>query len=314
MGRFLRTPLGLFAAVLVIGVVVIAAGLKEFGGPSAGYSATPLSSAQFAQLNEQACVSLRQQLDAVTRRKPRNLAGAARSVHRTAAILAGLNMKLDGQIPPAAEVAPFRQLLARIQTAERAMQQLDRVTESGQWAHASVLVRSPSWREMRKQSAPAASLRCGQARRTDAVLTAVALRVSRGAAAASSYFAKPLSRAQFVGTLQHMCVSARARLIEITSRQPTSLPDASNLIATLTASLDGYVQELHGVNPPPAFAAPFRIVLGYLRTEQHEMHNLNELASTGQWQRAERLVQSPAWHAMVNRFGPPVKPADIRCD
>jgi hypothetical protein len=315
MGSFLRTPLGLFAAVVAIGVVVIAVGMKEFGGTSAGYAATPLSSEQFAQLNEHACVSLRRQLKAVDRRQPRTSTGAARSVHRTAAILAGLNMELDGRIPPASEVAPFRRLLGNIQSTGRAMRQLDRLTESGQWARATVLVRSRSWREMRKlrQSVTAANIRCGGARSTDAILTAVGMRVSGGAAAASYYFSKPLSPAQFVGTLRHMCVSARARLEQIVSRKPTSLPDASNLIGSLTSSLDGFVQELHGVNPPRSVAAPFRYVLGNLRVEQREMHNLDELASTGQWQAAERLIQSREWRAMLNRLGPPVKPADIRC-
>jgi hypothetical protein len=314
VGSFLRTPLGLFAAVVAIGVLVIAVGMKEFGG-TAGAAPTPLSSQQFIQLNEHACISLRGQLKAVARRKPRTFKGAARSVHKTAAILAGLNMELDGQIPPPAEVAPFRRLLSEIQTADRAMQQLDRLTESGQWARAGVLVRSRSWREMRKleQSATAANTRCGRAHRTDAILTAVATRVSGGAAAASDYFARPLSPAQFAGTLRHMCVSARARLEQIVSRKPTSLPDASNIITMLTSSLDGFVLELRGVIPPSRYAVPFRYVLRDLRMEQRAMHNLDELASTGQWRRAENLIQSPGWQAMLKRLGPPVKPGDIHC-
>jgi len=315
MGSFLRTPLGLFAAVVVIGVIVIAVGMKEFGGTSAGAVPTPLSSEQFAQLNEHACLSLRAQLRAVNRRQPRSFAAAARSVHRTQAILAGLNLELDGQIPPAAEVDPFKQLLRNIQTADRAMQQLDRLTESGQRTRATVLVRSRSWQEMRKvrQSASAAKIRCGQGRSTDAILTAVATRATGGAGAASYYFAKPLSPAQFVGKLKQICVSARGRLEQILSRKPTSLPDAASAIGTLTLNLDSYVQELYGLTPPPSVAPAFRYVLGNVRGEQRAMHNLNELADTGQWQRAERLVQSPGWKAMANRFGPPVKPADINC-
>ena len=314
VGWFLRTPLGLFAAVVVIGLIVIAVGLKEFGGTSAGHSAASLSSEQFAQLNEHACISLRRQLKAVTRREPRTLTGAARSVRRTAAILANLNMELDGQIPPAYEVAPFRHFLGNVQTADRAMQQLDRLTESGQWERASLLVRSRWWQEMRKvkRSATAASIRCGRAHRTDAILTAITMRVSGGAAAASYYLAKPLSPAQFGRTLEHICVSARASLEQV-SRKPTSLDDASSIIDTLTSSLDGYVLELRGLNPPPSLAAPFRHVLGNLQIERRAMHNLDELAGTGQWQRAERLIRSPGWQAMLNRVGPPVKPGDIRC-
>jgi hypothetical protein len=163
-----------------------------------------------------------------------------------------------------------------------------------------------------RQSATAASIRCGRSR-TDAILAAVGARATGGAAAASYYFAKPLSPAQFVGKLRHICVSARGRLEQILSRKPTSLPDASNIIGTLTSNLDAYMQELRGLTPPPSVAAPFRYVLGNLRSEQLAMHNLDELASTGQWARAERLVESPGWRAMANRFGPPVKPADIDC-
>jgi hypothetical protein len=315
VGRFLRTPLGLFAALVVLGVIVIAVGMKALGGTSAGAAATPLSSEQFAQLNEHACISLRRQLKAVRQRKPRTFTGAARSVRRTAAILAGLNMELDGQIPPPSEVARFRQVLRKIQTAGRALRQLDRLTGSRQWGRATVLVRARSWREMRNQSqsATAEKIRCGGGRRTDAILTAVALRASDGAAAASSYFAKPLSPAQFVGKLEHICRYARAQLVEITSRKPTSLPDAASIIGTLTLSLDGYLQQLRGLTPPPYLAAPFRYVLGDLRGAQRAMHNLDELASSGQWQRAEALIRSPGWHAMLDRLGPPVKPADIRC-
>jgi hypothetical protein len=315
VGRFLRTPLDVFAGLVVIGAIIIAVGMKELGGTSSGYAATPLSSQQFAQLNEHACISLRRQLKAVTHRTPRTFTDAARSVRRTAAILAGLNMELDGQIPPPAEVARFRQLLRSIQTADRAMQQLDRLTGSRQWGSATILVRARSWREMRnqRQSATAEKIRCGRARSTDAILTAVAMRAADGAAAASYYFAKPLSPAQFAAKLQHICVSARARLEDITSRKPTSLPDAASIIGTLTMSLDGWLQELRGLTPPPSFAAPFRYVLDTLRREQSAMHNLDELASSGQWQRGEALIRSPGWHAMLDRLGPPVKPADIRC-
>jgi hypothetical protein len=313
VGWFVRTPLGLFVAIVVIGFIVIAVGMREFGGSSAGYSATPLSSTHFAQLTQQACISLRRQLKAVTHQKPKTMTGAARSVRRTAAILAGLNLQLDGQIPPPSEVAPFRRFLANIQTADRALQQLDRLTGSRQWERAILLVRSRSWREMRKRSAPAASTRCGPTRPGNAILTAIARRVSAGAAAASYYFAEPLSPAQFVGTLEHMCVSARAKLEQIVASKPTSLEDASNHIATLTSSLDGYVLQLRGLTPPPSLAAPFRYVLGTLRIEQRAMHDLAELAGTGQWQRAQHLIQSPRWQAMLHRLGPPVEPADIRC-
>lgn len=315
MGWLLRRPLALFAAVVVIGVAVIAVGMRAFGGTSE-YSATPLSSEEFAHLSEHACTSLRQQLRAVVDKKPRTSAEAARSVRRYAAILEGLNLGLDGRIPPPSEVAPFRHLLANIQTAERAMHRLDRLAETGQWRGATLLVRSPSWRHIGKRlrpSAKVAHIRCGRARRTDAILTAVAMRVSDGTAAASYYFAKPLSPEQFARKAEGFCGSARAQLEQIVAQKPTSPEDAAEMVDRLTSSLDSFIMELRGLTPPPSFAGPMQHVLGNLQMEDRAMHNLDELGVLGEWRAAERLVRSRGWQNMLNRLGPPVKPADIRC-
>jgi hypothetical protein len=316
VASFLRNPLGLFATILVVGIIVIAVGVKAFGGTTGTPTPTPLSSEQFAQLGEHACISLRRELKPVTESNPSTSKGAARSVHRTASILAGLNLELDGQIPPSAEVARFRNLLAVIQSADRAMQQLDRLTETGQWQRAVLLVRSPGWRQIRtRPSASDAATRCGQTRRTDKILAAVAVRVSRGAAAASYYFAKPLSPAQYVSGLEHMCVSTRAFLEQIDATKPASLADVSNIITALTSALDSGVLEFRTLTPPPSIAAPARILLGKVYREQRDMHNLDELAGTGQWPQAQRLVRSREWRAMASAFGgPPVKrAADINC-
>ena len=315
---FLRRPLGLFVAILVVGVLVIAVGMSAFGGTSGatGYSATPLSTGQFAHLGEQACISLRRQLRGVTARKPRTRKAAARSVRRFASTLDRLNMELDGRVPPPSEVAPFRRLLGRIQTAGRAMNQLDRLTETGQWQRATLLVRSRSWQVIGRRlrpSAKAGNVRCGRARRTDAILTAMAMRVSGGTSAASYYFAKPLSFAQFAHGLEHFCVSARAQLEQIDAEKPTSLPEAAVKIDILTSSFDRLLMELRGLTPPASIAAAYRHVLGELQIEDRAMHNLDELGRTGQWRSAERLVRSRRWRNMVDRFGPPVKPADIQC-
>jgi hypothetical protein len=314
---FLRSPLGLFAAIVVVGVVVIAVGLKELGGTSAAssLSATPLSSGQFAQLNEHACVSLRRQLTAATRKKPRTRVEATRSVRRVASILDGLNLELDGRVPPPSEVAPFRSFLGNVQSAERGMNQLDRLTETGQWQQAILLVRSQSWRDIGKRLVPSkvANVHCGRARSTDAILTAMAVRVSGGTSAAAYYFAKPLTLPQLVGALEHMCISSRAQLEQIVAQKPTSLDDAGTRIETLTSLLDGYLLDLRGLTPPPSLATAFEHVLNVIRLEDRYMHNLDELANTGQWGAAEHLVRSRAWQDLLDQLGPPVKPADIRC-
>jgi hypothetical protein len=321
MGWFLRRPLALFAAIVVVGGVVIAVGLKVSGGASgaSGYSATPLSSAQFADLNEHACLSLRKQLGDVTDKNPRSRKYAARSVRAVASAVAGLNMELDGRVPPSSEVASFRRFLGRLQMAERAMNQLVRLTESGQWHRATLLVRSSSWPaaigKHLEQSAKARDTRCGRARPTDAILTAMAIRVSRGTSVVSSYFARrPLSPAQFVHRIEHICVAARAQLEQIVAEKPASLEDAANKIDNLTSSLDNSLTELHALTPPRSIAVPFRHVLGYLQAGDRAMHNLAELGDTGQWRLAIRLVRSRQWHNMVYRFGPPpATPGAIQC-
>jgi hypothetical protein len=315
VASFLRNPLGLFAAVVAVGIVVIAVGLKAFGRAAGTPTPPPLSSEQFAQLNEHACISLRRELKPVTDWNPSTARGAAGSVHRTASALAGLNLELDGQIPPPAEVAPFRQLLAGIQSADRAMQQLDRLTSTGQRQRAILLVRSPGWRQIRtRPSASDAATRCGRTRPTNKILTAVALRVSRGAAAASYYFAKPLSPARYVSGLVHLCVSTRALLAQIDSTKPENLADVSNIITTLTSALDAGVLEFRALTPPASIAVPARILLRKVYREQRDMHNLDELAQTGQWPQAGRLIRSREWRAMASALGPPVKrAADINC-
>lgn len=195
------------------------------------------------------------------------------------------------------------------------MQQLDRLTATGQRQRAILLVRSPGWRQIRtRPSASAAATRCGRARPTDKLLTAVALRVSRGAAAATYWFAKPLSPAQDVSGLQHLCVSTRALLEQIDAAKPASLADVSNIITTLTSTLDSGVLEFRALTPPPAIAVPARILLRKVYREQRDMHNLDGLAQTGQWPQAGRLIRSREWRAMAGAFGPPVKrAADINC-
>jgi hypothetical protein len=228
-------------------------------------------------------------------------------------------MELDARVPPSSEVASFRRFLGRIQSAERAMNQLERLTESGQWHRARLLVRSSSWPaaigKPLEQSAKARDARCGRARPTDAILTAMAIRVSRGTSVVSHYFAlRPLSLAQFAHRVEHICLSTRAQLEQIVAQKPASLEDAANKIDTLTSSLDSYLAQLHALTPPRSIAVPLRHALGYLEVQDRAMHNLSELGDTGQWPLAVRLVHSRRWHNMVYRFGPPSgTPSQIQC-
>jgi hypothetical protein len=317
MGWFLRRPLGLFAAIVVIGVALIALGMKAFGGTSSAplYSATPLSPAQFSHLGQNACVSLQRQLKAATGRGPGNLTDAARSVRTVASTLDRLNLELDARIPPASEVIPFRRLLGNIRAADRALHSLDRLTGSGQWQRATLLVRSRGWQDIGKQLGPSARLghtRC-RAHRTQAILTAIRVRVARGTSAASYYFAKPLSPAHFVHAVERICVSFRGRLENVTAERPTNVTEAAQVVDNLTTLFDSFVTEIRGLTPPPPVAVSYRRVLGQIQTADRAAHSVDQLEKLGQWQRAARLVRSRWWKNIWSQFGPPVAPADIRC-
>jgi hypothetical protein len=292
--------------------------MKAFGGTSgaSGYSATPLSRAQFARVGEHACVSLRQQLKAATRNKPGNLTAAARSVRRITSIVDRVRTELYGVIPPPTAGVTFRHLLGDMDTADRALHRLNGLTETGQWQRATLLVRSRGWQDIDKRLGPStnlADIRCGRARSTSAILTAVSTRASAGTSAASYYFAKPLTAAQLARATERICVSARARLEQIVAQKPQSLTDAATTVEKLTSSLDSFVTQLRALTPPPSLAAPWQRLLGNLQIEDRALHNLDELGRLGEWSRALHLVRSRWWQHMAKRFGPPVRPSDIRC-
>jgi hypothetical protein len=314
MDWILRRPLRLFAVLVAIGVVAIGLAMKSFGGTPAAapYTATPLSPAQFAQLGENACVSLRRQLKAATERKPRTLTGAARSVSRITSLVDGLNMQLDARVPPPSEVASFRRFLGKIQGAERALHRLDRMTATGQWQSATALVRSGWWHDSVKQLGPSTGLaraRCSGGE----TLTAARRMVANGTSAAAYYFAKPLSRAQFVQALERTCESFRGRFEDLLAQKPTTPSEAAGLITSLTVLIDSDVKALRGLTPPSSVAASYRHMLNTLQTADRAVQSLNQLVRLGQWRRAARLVHSRWWQNIGKRLGPPVAPADIRC-
>jgi hypothetical protein len=314
MGWFLRRPLRLFAAIVVIGAVGIGVAMTALGGTSTPlYSATPLTSAQFAQLNQNACTSALRQLKAATARKPKNFTHAAESVARISSTLNALNLNLDGRVPPPSEVASFKSFLGRLQVAVRAVNHLNRLTGAEQWRSAALLVRSLGWRDALKQlgsSARPGHLRCDGARSPAAILTAVAA----GTSAASSYFAKPLTRAQFIRTIERGCESVRGGLEAVTAERPANLEEAAQKVHALTVLLDGYLQRLRGLTPPPSVAVGFQRVLRLGERVDRAMHSLDQLGTLGEWRRAIRLVNSRWWTELGEQLGrTPDSAADIQC-
>jgi hypothetical protein len=224
--------------------------------------------------------------------------------------------RLYGVIPlPAAGVA-FRRLLGDMDTADRALHRLDRLTETGQWQRATLLVRSRGWQDIGKRLGPStkpADIRCGRARSTSAVLTAVSARAFASTSEASYYFAKPLTPAQLARATERICVAARAQLEQIVAQKPQSPTEAAAAVRRLTSSLDTFLGQLRALTPPRSLAAPWQRLLGNLQIEDRALHNLDELGRLGEWNRALHLVRSRWWHHMANRFGPPIRPSDIRC-
>jgi hypothetical protein len=317
MGSFLRRPLDLFIAIVVVGLILIAGGMKAFGGFTASSQAPSLTQAQFVRLGEGVCVSLRQQLKEVRAASPRNLRQAARPVRLVTWMFDGLVTKLGGlRLPPSAD-RPSRHLVATLEMADHALHRLDRLTETHQAQRATLLVRSGWWRnisERLRSSGKTKAVQCGRVRHTGGVLTAIRTRAFVGMSVASRYSAKPLSPAQFALVGQRVCVSVRQQLLDVTRDPPTTVLEATEKVQRITNIFDGLIAGLEGLVPPPAEAAPFRRLLGNLKAADAAMHNVNNLTALAEWKRAARLVRSTWWRNIGRGLGPPVSPEDLRCD
>lgn len=312
----MRKPLGAFFATLVVGAALLGVGMTAFGGTSGNHGPTPLTQAQFVRLGTRMCVSLRQQLKAVTVARPSNLRQAARPVRRTISMFDGLLTTLYGLLPPPSADAPFRHLLGNLETADHALHRLDHLAETQQPQRAAVLVRSRWWqgvgRRLRSAAKPKA-IPCGRVRHTAGVFIALRTRAFVGMSAASRYSARPLSIAQFAQVGERVCVSLRQQLEDVMRTQPRDATEAAEKIQRITSIVDGLTNELRGVVPPPAAAAPFRQVVSNIERADSALNNLNALTAMGQWRSAERLVRS-AWFQNIGKaLGPPVSPEDMRC-
>jgi hypothetical protein len=171
MGSFLRRPLGIFAAILVVGFALIALGMEVSGGTSGGSprSAAPLSPAEFQRTGERICLSLRSQLRWLAAHKPTSLRQVTRFIARGTSVFDGLTAKVDRLVPPPAAAASIRRLRTNLGVADRALHHLDHLTETHQWRRAVLLVRSRWWKNIGKRFGPPTKLKnmdCGQGGRT----------------------------------------------------------------------------------------------------------------------------------------------------
>lgn len=149
MGSLLRRPLVLFAAILLVGLAVLAIGMKATGGNPGLPNAKPLSPRQFRRANQHICLFVRGQLESlVARGKPRNLRQAATYLRRAVSIFDQLRTDYYGLVPPRSDAAAFRRLLRHLDVADRAMHRLNHLSETRQWRSLVLLVRSRWFRNI----------------------------------------------------------------------------------------------------------------------------------------------------------------------
>lgn len=156
MGSFLRTPLGLFTAIVVVGLVLILAAMSAFGSTSSEVvqPPTPLTKAQFKHAGQGICLSLRRQLRWLAHNKPRNLRQVTSFVARGSSIFDQLTTKVDALIPPASAEASWRRLQRNLGAADRGMHRLNHLTATRQWRRAYLLVHSRWWKSISRRLGP----------------------------------------------------------------------------------------------------------------------------------------------------------------
>ena len=177
VGSFFRSPLGVFVAVLVVGFIFIAVGMRAFGGTSGSASgvpyhhATPLSPAQFRRAGVRICLSFRSLAKAIKADgKARNLREATRLFRKFTPRFDRLIAELDGLVPPRSAAAYFRRMRRRLDAVNRDMDQLDHFAETGQWRRFVLFARSTFHKDIKRLGPPTKlrDIRCGQASHTSA--------------------------------------------------------------------------------------------------------------------------------------------------
>lgn len=162
VGSFLRKPLGLFAATLVVGFAVMAVGMEAFGGGSGGAAPpprppVPLTKAQFKRAGVRICLSLRPQLTWVVglpKHKPRNLREVTSDSRRLTSIVDRLTTDLNGLVPPRSVAARYQHLLRKFDTLDRALHRFNHLAETHQWRQLALLARSRWWKNLGKLFGP----------------------------------------------------------------------------------------------------------------------------------------------------------------
>jgi hypothetical protein len=167
VGSFFRNPLGLFVAIVVVGLVLVLAAMSALGGTSSAGSFhaprpvthEPLTQAQFNRAGEGICLSLRSQLKWLAHNKPRNLRQVMTYIARGTTIFDRLTGQVDRIVPPASAAASFRRLQKNLGVADRVMHRLNHLTQTHQWRQVYLLVHSRGWKTVFKRFGKPGKLR-----------------------------------------------------------------------------------------------------------------------------------------------------------
>jgi hypothetical protein len=156
VGSFFRKPLGLFTAIVTVGLILIVAGMSAFGGTSgAAYHAPkPLTPAQFHRAGVRICRFERPQVRWLLTHKPKNLREVTRFVARGTSIVDRVTTEVSGLIPPPSKAALVRRLSRLLGVADHALHRLNHLTETRQWGRAVLLIRSRWWKRIGTRLGP----------------------------------------------------------------------------------------------------------------------------------------------------------------
>lgn len=165
VASFFRKPLGVFTAVVVVGLVLILAGMSAFGGtsgPAAGSTPKLLTPAQFRQAGEHIGRSICLQLKPIVNKKPHSLRDVSSGMRRISAVFDRLTRAINRLLPPPSAQAQIQHLRTNLGVADGAIRRAAHLAETHQWRRFVLFVRSPYFKRIGRRFGPVhkGKLRC----------------------------------------------------------------------------------------------------------------------------------------------------------
>jgi hypothetical protein len=166
MRSFFRKPLGLFTAIVAIGLIVIVAAMSAFGGTSSTAAGpprapTPLTRAQFKHAELHMCLDFRSRFGwFVKRKKPTTLREVETWSRRLTSMTDRLTTQVKGLTPPPSAAASYNRFRRGVSTLDRDVDRLNHLAQTHQWRQLLLLVRSRWWKKVFGTSAKIEPVRC----------------------------------------------------------------------------------------------------------------------------------------------------------